>query len=194
MSLLKRRSRQVPACLTAVAAAVVLAAALGCYDYLDWEVPLDLGVTTLEGSESLAAAGVTVHGTLLEPVRVDKLILEDVGDVSSIELIMFRLEVAPDALSGPEDKDDLQFIKEMRVMVDSAAEDSHLPEHSIAFYERTDEPLDDPSGIIFEVEKGKDLQPYIEGGFTLGALVTHGVPADDVAVRMYATFLLVVPD
>ena len=175
-----------------LALAIIGAASLaGCLGGLELEIPVATKVATVEGNEILHKAEARLHGEILEPARIDRLMGVDSESIESIRMMDFRVDTAPDALDGLEDIDDLEFVESMVLYVRSVKEDTTLPDIAVGWYYEEDNLSDDPFSIEFEVDQELELKPYIDEGFELYSKSVGGVPADDVAVQGFASFLAI---
>ncbi len=176
--------------MTPTLALLVSVALTGCFD-VELEVPVLTQVATVEGNQALNKANATLHGEVLDPARVTNGF--GLGDqpMEHVHLADFSVRVTDDALDGPADIDDLEFIDSMVVYVGSLEEDSALKDVAVAWYYRDEAPDSDDRSLHFEVDSEMDLKPYLEEGFELFTKSVSRVPADDVSVEGLATFTIV---
>lgn len=175
-----------------LALAIISAASLaGCLGGLELEIPVATRVATVEGNEILHKADAKLHGEILEPARIDKLMGVDSDSIASIRMMDFRVDTAPNALDGMDDIDDLEFVESMVLYVRSVKEGTSLPDIAVGWHYEEDNPSDDPFSIEFEVDQDLELKPYIDEGFELYSKSVGSVPADDVAVQGFASFLAI---
>ena len=148
--------------------------------------PVDGQVAVVEGNEALYQTKAKLNKELLEPMQVT-LGYED-QDVDEVRLKNFQVELTPDAVDGPDDEDDLQFVDSMVLYVRSANPQAGLKERAIAWYYKDEAPGDDPGVLLFEVDDQIDLTPYVDDGLELFSKSMSGAPLDNVSFRTRAIF------
>lgn len=169
--------------------ALALAGLAGCYE-IELEVPVVTQVTTVEGNPILNQANAILHGQILEPRKVERNFGIGGRPVGAVRLVDFQVRVTPDSVDGPDDHDDLRFVKEMVVLIRSLDPNAGLKEIAIAWYYADEADNLDPDVMVFETDDEVDLTPYIRTGFELSSRSISVVPGDDVSVEGTATFVV----
>jgi len=148
--------------------------------------PIDSQVTIVEGNEALYQTKAKLNKELMAPLNVKLGIHEQ--EVFEVRLKNFRLELTEDAISGPDDQDDLQFVDSMVFYIRTTDPGMPLKERAIAWYYKDEADGDDPGKLVFEVDDQIDLTPYVEHGLELFSKSMSGAPLDNVSFRTRAIF------
>jgi len=152
------------------------------------EIPVTTETAVVEGNVVLNQANATVKKEIMGRAQVGKnLGLED-EPIDSVFLRDFKLQVTNDSVEGPEDVDDLKFVKNMTVYVRSLNPDSGLQDAAVAWYYAEEAEDDGTDDLKFQVSDDIDLAPYVEDGFELYSESFSGHPIDDVSLRGTALF------
>jgi hypothetical protein len=148
--------------------------------------PVDSEVIIVEGNEALHQTKALLNKELMAPIQVKLGINEQ--EIYEVRLKDFQLELTEDAVEGPDDEDDLQFVNSMVFYIRSANPQSGLKERAIAWYYKDEAEGDDPGTIVFEVDDQIDLTPYADDGLELFSKSMSGAPLDSVSFKTRAIF------
>lgn len=173
--------------------AVLLAFSPGCFFFGDgdgvgdFELPIEIGETTVEGS----LLGGLLGGLFDVPIALDvdleaETEARGTGPVQNVYLTRFYLDVTPTAEPAG-DSDSLDFIDTVDIFVESTQSGSSLPRQRVATLDGVE---DGARHVEFDCDTSIDLLPYINEGARLTAEATGNQPTDDVSFNGLAILLV----